>query len=310
MNSIVKETLTSVRTLTVILVLGCGLYPVTVYAIGQTAFRFQANGSLVDKDGNPSTPENAAGSRLLGQSFASPGYFHPRPSAAGSGYDAASSSGTNLGPISEKFLNGAVDDPKTKDVDESFAGIKQLVAAYREENGLAPGALVPGDAVTRSASGLDPQISPRNAELQVARAWPRPGAPRRGAEVRQSGSGADPRARLGLVRRARRQCVDAQYRAGQSGFASAGLRPPACSTRSLTRAHQPVLRISQESLLARSPWFKERDRSLHRKRNRSSGADGRRRAHPHDGACKIRETASTLQVTSSEPCVSRSPATP
>ena len=169
MKPIVEETLTSVRTLAVILVLGCVLYPVTVYAIGQSAFRFQANGSLVDKDGNPSTPENAAGSRLLGQSFTSPGYFHPRPSAAGSGYDAASSSGTNLGPISEKFLNGAVDDPKTKDVDESFAGIKQLVAAYRDENGLAPDALVPGDAVTRSASGLDPQISPRNADLQLAR---------------------------------------------------------------------------------------------------------------------------------------------
>jgi|SRR6185369_3022492 len=169
MNPILKESLYSVRALAVLLVLCCVIYPVTVYAIGQTAFRWQANGSLVDKDGNPTTPENAAGSRLLGQSFSSPGYFHPRPSAAGSGYDAASSSGTNLGPISDKFLNGVADDPKTKDVDESFAGIKQLVQTYREENGLRPDALVPGDAVTRSASGLDPQISPRNADLQVAR---------------------------------------------------------------------------------------------------------------------------------------------
>ena len=169
MNPILKETLSSVRALAVLLVLCCVCYPVTVYAIGQTAFRWKANGSLVDKDGNPTTPENAAGSRLLGQSFTSPGYFHPRPSAAGSGYDAASSSGTNLGPISDKFLNGAADDQKTKDVDESFAGIKQLVQAFREENGLSPDALVPGDAVTRSASGLDPHISPRNAELQMAR---------------------------------------------------------------------------------------------------------------------------------------------
>jgi K+-transporting ATPase ATPase C chain len=169
MNAIIKEAWVSLRALGVFVVLCCVLYPISVYAIGQLAFRFQANGSLVDKDGQPTTPENAAGSRLLGQSFTSAGYFHPRPSAAGAGYDAASSSGTNLGPISEKFLNGALDDPKTKDVDESFSGIKQLVAAYREENGLAPDALVPADAVTRSASGLDPQISPRNADLQVLR---------------------------------------------------------------------------------------------------------------------------------------------
>lgn len=169
MNPILKETLVSVRALAVMVVLCCVLYPMTVYAIGQTAFRWKANGSLVDKDGNPATPENAAGSRLLGQAFASPGYFHSRPSAAGSGYDAANSSGTNLGPLSDKLLNGAPDDPKTKDVDESFAGVKQLVQAYREENGLAPNALVPADAVTRSASGLDPQIGPRNADLQVAR---------------------------------------------------------------------------------------------------------------------------------------------
>lgn len=169
MNAILKETWISVRALAVLVVLCCFLYPVTVYAIGQVAFPWQANGSLVDKDGKPTTPENAVGSRLLGQSFASPGYFHPRPSAAGSGYDAANSSGTNLGPLSDKLLNGVADDPKTKDVDESFAGVKQLVQAYRDENGLAASVLVPVDAVTRSASGLDPQISPRNAELQVAR---------------------------------------------------------------------------------------------------------------------------------------------
>ena len=169
MSAILKETLTSIRALLVFVVLCCVLYPAAVYAIGQTAFRWKANGSLVDKDGNPTNPENAAGSRLLGQSFTSPGYFHPRPSAAGTGYDAANSSGTNLGPLSNKYLNGLADDPKTKDVDESFAGVKQLVQAYREENSLAAGVLVPADAVTRSASGLDPHVSPRNADLQVAR---------------------------------------------------------------------------------------------------------------------------------------------
>jgi K+-transporting ATPase ATPase C chain len=166
---ILKETWISLRTLLVIVVIGCGFYPLTVYAFGQALFAAKANGSLVDKDGNPATAETAVGSRLLGQTFTSAGYFHPRPSAAGSGYDAANSSGTNLGPLSDKLLNGVEDDPKTKDTDESFAGVKQLVKAYREENGLAPDAVVPADAVTRSASGLDPHISPKNADLQVAR---------------------------------------------------------------------------------------------------------------------------------------------
>jgi len=166
---ILKETWISLRALLVIVVLGCGLYPVTVYALGQALFPAKANGSLVDKDGSPTTPENAVGSRLLGQTATSAGYFHPRPSAAGSGYDAANSSATNLGPISDKLLNGVEDDPKTKDTDESFAGVKQLVKAYREENGLGPDSVVPADAVTRSASGLDPHISPQNADLQVPR---------------------------------------------------------------------------------------------------------------------------------------------
>jgi K+-transporting ATPase ATPase C chain len=168
-SAIAGEALTSLRALVVILVLGCFLYPIAVYGLGQLLFPWQANGSLIDKEGNRATPDNAAGSKLLGQTFTSPGYFHLRPSAAGSGYDAANSSGTNLGPISDKLLNGVADDPSTKDVDESFAGVKQLVQAYRDENGLGSDVLVPADAVTRSASGLDPHISPRNAELQAAR---------------------------------------------------------------------------------------------------------------------------------------------
>jgi potassium-transporting ATPase KdpC subunit len=169
MRSLVREAFVSLRATFVIAILGCVLYPLAVYAIGHTVLRHEADGSLVDKQGNPASPEDAVGSSLLGQGFKAPEYFHPRPSAAGAGYDAANSGGTNLGPISEKLLNGAADDPNTKDVDESFTGIKQLVADYRAENKLSPDALVPADAVTRSGSGLDPDITPANAGLQAAR---------------------------------------------------------------------------------------------------------------------------------------------
>jgi len=126
----------------------CGLYPLVVYGIGQLAFRDKANGSLIaEKDGT------VRGSTLLGQGFAAAKYFHPRPSAAGNGYDAAGSSGSNLGPTSQK-LNDA---------------ITERVAAYRAENGLSANDSVPADAVTGSGSGLDPHISPRNAELQISR---------------------------------------------------------------------------------------------------------------------------------------------
>lgn len=139
-------------------------FPLAVTAIARVAFPEQAGGSLVrDKSGK------VIGSALLGQSFSKPEYFHPRPSAAGAGYDAANSSGTNLGPTSDKLVHGIDDDPATKDADESYSGIDDLARAYREENGLAAGAVLPADAVTRSASGLDPDISPANAELQVAR---------------------------------------------------------------------------------------------------------------------------------------------
>jgi K+-transporting ATPase ATPase C chain len=126
----------------------CGLYPLIVFGIGQVAFRDQANGSLItDKDGT------VRGSRLLGQGFTADKYFHPRPSAAGNGYDAANSGGSNLGPTSQK-LNDAV---------------KERIAAYQKENGLKETDLVPADAVTASGSGLDPHISLRNAEWQAAR---------------------------------------------------------------------------------------------------------------------------------------------
>ena len=139
-------------------------FPGLLWAIGQTVFPSAANGSLThDALGN------VIGSSLLGQSFSKPEYFHPRPSAAGTGYDAANSGGSNLGPTSDKLINGIDDDPSTKDANERYPGFTDLAQAYREENGLAPDAVVPADAVTRSGSGLDPHISPANAGLQVAR---------------------------------------------------------------------------------------------------------------------------------------------
>src|SRR5436309_4841794 len=128
----------------------CGLYPLIVFAISQAFFYEKANGSLIlDKDGA------VRGSKLLAQGFTADKYFHPRPSAAGTGngYDATSSGGSNLGPTSQK-LNDA---------------IKDRVDGYRKENGLNADEIVPADAATASGSGLDPHISLRNAELQTPR---------------------------------------------------------------------------------------------------------------------------------------------
>jgi len=132
----------------VLAVVCCGFYPLIVYGFSQAFFHEKAHGSLiVGSDGT------VRGSRLIGQGFADPKYFHPRPSAAGNGYDAAASSGSNLGPTSQKLADA----------------VKDRVAAYRAENGLSPDDSVPADAVTASGSGLDPHISPRNAELQIPR---------------------------------------------------------------------------------------------------------------------------------------------
>src|SRR5262249_5446455 len=148
MRELLAEIRGAVMSTIVLGVVCCGIYPLIVFGIGQIAFRDQANGSLIiDKDGT------IPGSKLLGQNFTAEKYFHPRPSAAGNGYDAVNSSGSNLGPTSQK-LNDS---------------IKDRIAAYRAENGLKEADPVPADAVTASASGLDPHISLRNAEPQVPR---------------------------------------------------------------------------------------------------------------------------------------------
>jgi K+-transporting ATPase ATPase C chain len=124
-------------------------YPLVVTGLAQALFPFQANGSLIR---NPQG--TVIGSALIGQNFASPRYFHPRPSAAGNnGYDPTSSGGTNLAPDNQKLISA----------------VQARAVAYRKENGLPANAPVPVDAVTSSASGLDPDISPANALLQAPR---------------------------------------------------------------------------------------------------------------------------------------------
>jgi len=147
MKNLVAELRASIAATLLLAVLCCGIYPAVVWAVGQGLFSGKANGSLVRVDGK------VAGSSLLGQGFTAPNYFHPRPSAAGQGYDAAGSSGTNLGPTSKKLIES----------------VKERVDAYRAENSLPPGSMVPADAVTSSASGLDPHISVLNAALQAKR---------------------------------------------------------------------------------------------------------------------------------------------
>ena len=134
-------------TLFTALLLG-GLYPLAVWAIGAGLFPHQANGSLIKN-----SQGQIIGSELIGQPFDAESYFHPRPSAAGNGYDAGNSSGSNLGPTSKKLADA----------------IQQHVLDYRKENNLSPTAEVPADAVTASASGLDPEISIQNAQIQATR---------------------------------------------------------------------------------------------------------------------------------------------
>ena len=130
-------------TIVTTLILGV-IYPLAITAIAQVAFPSQANGQLIERDGK------VVGSRIIGQGFSSPGYFRSRPSAAGTGYDAANSAGSNLGPTNKKLIDA----------------VKANVEAAQKEN---PGVPVPIDLVTTSASGFDPHESPAAADFQVPR---------------------------------------------------------------------------------------------------------------------------------------------
>jgi K+-transporting ATPase ATPase C chain len=167
MKALLKDLLNSVLLTLVLVVIVCGAYPLAVWAIAQVCFPYQANGSLVvDKDGT------VRGSALLAQNFDRAEYFQPRPSAAGTGYDATNSDGTNYGPTSSKLALGShAKDAKGNAIYDpgNFDGIKDLVADYRAINGLKDTDPVPADAVTRSGSGLDPHISLANARLQAPR---------------------------------------------------------------------------------------------------------------------------------------------
>jgi K+-transporting ATPase ATPase C chain len=139
------------------------VYPLVVTGIAQVGFGDKADGSFVESDGEP------VGSRWIGQTFTGAEYFHPRPSATGYAPGPGYAYGSNYGPSNETWLLGE-DDPETTDVDESETnGVDDLVRAYREENGLAEDQSVPVDAVTGSASSLDPHISIANARLQAPR---------------------------------------------------------------------------------------------------------------------------------------------
>jgi potassium-transporting ATPase KdpC subunit len=147
MKTFLKELWTSSVATVVICVVVSGVYPVLMWGVGQLLFPYQANGSLIESNGQ------IVGSKLLAQGFSGAKYFHPRPSAAGTGYDPLSSGGSNLGPTSQKLIDG----------------IKANVSQYRQENGLPADAVVPADAVTASGSGLDAHISLQNARLQIPR---------------------------------------------------------------------------------------------------------------------------------------------
>lgn len=142
-----KQILPAFRATLLLTVVTGLLYSAVVTGISQVLFRNQANGSLVTKDGK------VVGSSLIGQNFAKPEYFHPRPSAAGSdGYDATASGGSNLGPTNQKLM-----DRVKGDIDK-----------FRKENPDYNGP-IPADLLTASGSGLDPEVSPASAQAQVAR---------------------------------------------------------------------------------------------------------------------------------------------
>lgn len=195
----IKELGPGLRLMIALTILTGLVYPAAMTGISKVLFPSKADGSLVTQNGK------VVGSRLIGQSFTKPEYFHPRPSSAGNGYDATASSGSNLGPTSAKLLHGTTKtDDKGKEIVD-FDGIEDRIVHYCIDNDIsytssspldqfkdAQGnlddvklikafndtktplvfsakALIPADAVTGSASGLDPHISPANADLQTTR---------------------------------------------------------------------------------------------------------------------------------------------
>lgn len=170
-----KLIINSVRMLVIMTVVLGLLYPLSMVGVSLLLFPTQANGSLIYRDGNP------IGSKLIGQSFSSPGYFSSRPSSAGSGgYEAVSSGGSNLGPTNQKLIET----------------VKGRLESVRKDNNLTGMASIPSDLVTASASGLDPHITPAGAYLQVERV----------AQAR------------GITSQQVRQVIDSQIEKKQLGF--------------------------------------------------------------------------------------------
>jgi K+-transporting ATPase ATPase C chain len=165
-NFLVAILMTVVTTI----ILGIG-YPLVITGLAQALFHSKANGQLIERNGA------VVGSAIIGQAFSSPGYFRSRPSAAGTGYDAANSGGTNLGPTNKKLIDS----------------VKQAVSDAQKEN---PGTPVPIDLVTSSASGLDPHISPAAAAFQVPRVAKERGMSE--AEVKQAVDESTQRRQLGF----------------------------------------------------------------------------------------------------------------
>ena len=166
MRSFIRQLVPAIVALAVFTVLLGVVYPLLTTGVAQVAFGDQADGSLIERDGT------VVGSELIGQPFVSSQYFHPRPSAAGAGYDGAASSGSNLGPLSEDLL----------------AAVEQRVADYRAINGLDAQVPVPVDAVTASGSGPRPAHLGGERPPAGAARGRRPGCRRRdGARHRRSG---------------------------------------------------------------------------------------------------------------------------
>ena len=193
--ALVRHTLAGLRVLLVLTVLLGVAYPLAVTGVAQAAYDWRASGSLVTADGEPhDVYDDAVGSALIGQASAGPELFHPRPSAAGEGWDPLATAGSNLGPENPDLV----------------ATIEERRAAVAAEEGVDPAA-VPPDALTASASGLDPHISPAYAACRC-RAWPRANGLDRGAGAASWSRSTPPAAPSGVLGEPRVNVLDAQHR--------------------------------------------------------------------------------------------------